>query len=66
MGIYIRSAAKEGENNQVIYTIEEIVIEENLAVSQMPISIPAKVIIYLNLIYFLLIKLFFSESRLEY
>ena len=56
--LYIHSVAKEGEKNQVIYTFEEIVIEKNRAASQMPIRIiPAKVVIYLNLIYFLLIKL---------
>jgi len=64
MGIYIHSVAKEDKNNQVIYTFEEIVIEKNRAASEMPISItPAKVVIYLNLIYSLLIKLFLLNFR---
>ena len=68
MGIYIHSLSKEGKNNQVIYTFEEIVIEKNCAASQMPISIPAKVVIYIHLIHFLLIKLFifyFQKAELN-
>lgn len=67
MGINIHSVAK-GKNEKVIYTIDGKTIEKNLPASQIPINIHAKVIIYLDSIYFVIIKIlkkFILESRIK-
>lgn len=46
---YSHFVAKESENKKVVYTIDGIIFENDLLASQIPISIPAKVIIFLYL-----------------